>query len=803
MAYKKIEDYKSIKFRSFPSERRENHLTKKEEWYISYLSTMLHRYVTGSGSELKYEWEHLKTLEKYAKGTQGNRKVKEKMLSMQKDGTFKGRVRDIFQTYDILPEMIDVILATNMKSDYKPQSVAVDEMSVKDKNLEISMAKFLIEKNTKDFLNFMSIKVDSQLTDEEIAVFTSADIDILYQTGGIQMQRERDSVSVCNTSMLASSHKEIENLNSFDAITYAMCATRTYWDYNESLPKYRYVDVKNLIIPNSKYNDFRDITYAAELRMMTLSEVISECPDITNQQIEDLVRANHSFNADFSGLESELQAYKDGKNDIFDEYRIAVLDAQWLATDIEVYLQSPTSTGGELYKKVSNDFEIKPKKARQGQKLDRKQYVKRYSAKWVIGSDILLDYGQASNNVYYGPRGARIPKLDFNIVKTGKKSLVDRCRTIVDDINLAIAKLRSAIATLPPAPRMVVYDHALQNIKMGNVLQSPKDLFDGFSQNGILVVNGRDHKGNVVGSNGGKAVEFMTSGLAEDITIFSNEVITKVSMLRQVLGLPEGLDGTAGQKYQLASTMALAASASSNALFPTTSIIGPLYEKTFDNVVTLAQAMCRDKEISIQEIGLSERVVNTFKIAKDFSNYDFRIKILFQPTEAEKEFLINKINEASALYVQSSGTMGITQAEFLMLYKLIKAGLIDEAMMRIARIEKLRQEANIKAQEATIATNSQQQMESNRVAEEEKRKTAAIVEGQKRLSISMEKAMEGINDLQKIVLSSTETENRPVSAVVANPMIDTNKGFVANILDADAQTMQPSVPEEQMQEQPI
>lgn len=801
MQIKKIEDYKYMKYRSFPSERGETHQMKEKDWFLAYCQSILHRYVSGSTVELSYNSKHLIELEKYAKGTQGNRKVKEKLLRYNKEtGKFKGRMKDVFQTLDILPEMIDVILSTNMKSDYKPQSLAVDEDSVKDKNMEISMAKFLVEEKTKEFLKYMGVKVDSPLTDEELSILTGADVEVLYQSGGIKMQRELACVSVCNTAMLHSYHKEIENLNSFDSITYGICATKTYWDYSSNIAAYRYVDIKNLIIPRSKYNDFRDITYAAEVRLITLAEVLRECPDMSSKDLQDLITCNHKFNSDFNAAYSDLEGFIEGNNDIFDEYRVAVVDAEWLATDVEVHLQSTTRNGSELYKKVDPNTKLKPSQERRGQKLENKSYIRKYDAIWVIGTDILLKYGKSTNVKYKGKKNFRIPRLSYSIAKTGKKSIVDRCRTIVDDINLAVCKLRSSIATLPPAPRMVIYDQALQNIKFNGILQKPRDLFDGFSEDGVLVVNGLDSKGRQYTANGGKAVEFMNSGLAEDISIFSNEIIQKINMMRQVIGLPEGLDGTAGQKYQLASTMNLAAAASSNALFPTTSLIGPLFEGTFDKVVSLTQLQCRDSDLTVEEIGLSERVVNVFKIGKDFSNYEFKIRMLFVPTESEREFLLNKLAEASAMYTQTEGKIGISQAEFLMLYKLIKAGLIDEAMMSIARIEGIRTKGNIAAQQAAIQEAAQQAENSARVAEEEKRQSKLVDEAAKRETVTLEQLWKGINDLLKISSTNSKGENGQydVNKAEIEAAINTNKILISNIVDKDQQILNPAPVEEQM-----
>lgn len=796
MAVKKISHYKdSAKYRSFPKDGGELHSKKDKEWAQAYLSSMLHKYTNHFGTELRYNWGHLKELEKYAKGTQGNRKVKEKLLRYNKEtGKFKGRMKDVFQTLDILPEMIDVIISNNMKADYRPQSVAVDEMSVNDKNLEISVAKFLVEEKTKSWLAFMGVKPNTNLTPEEVATFTESQIDVLYNTGGIQLQREKAAVSVCNTAMMQSGHKEIENQNSFDSIAYGICATKSYWDYIENVPKYRYVDPKSLIVPSSKYNDFRDKTYCAEIRMMRISEILSECPDISKDDLRELILSNSEFNGDFIAPMAELELYIEGKNDIFDEYRVAVLDAQWLSSDEERYLQSKTNSGYEIYKKTDKDFRIKKSDERKGKSLDKRTVIRKYEAKWVIGSDIFLSFGLAPNVKYKGSRGARIPVLDYNISKTGAKSIVDRCRTLVDDINLAICKLRSSIASMPPAPRMVIYEHALQNIKFNNILQKPSDLIAGLSEDGVLILNGRDSKGNFINNKG---VEFISSGVAEDITIFSNEIIQKIGMLRQVIGLPEGLDGTAGQKYQLASVMNLAAAASSNALYPTLSLIGPLYEQTFNNAINMTQAMCNHKDISVKEIGMSDNVVKIFKLTKDFSNYEFKIRVYLAPTEAEREMLMQKVSEMNAAYIQSNGVIGCSQAEYFMLYKLIKAGLLDEAMSRIASIEDIRAKANIQIQQATIEANAKQQQESAKMAEQERRDTVSFAESEKRTTKVLEKMAEGIVLMQKTIAEGGSTQGN-INANAASQFMNENKAYVGNITTQDDQILHPEqqVPDE-------
>lgn len=797
MAINKIDDYKSLKHRSFPRDRGQR---KDQEWAIAYLSSMFHRYYTGYQVEHRYESNYLKELEKYALGTQGAKKVKEKLLRQKQDGSFEGLMKNVFQTFDILPEMIDIMMSSNMKADYRPTAVAIDKVSLKDRDMEIGMAKFLVQKDTKDFLGYMSLKVDSVLTEEELAVYTDSDIDVLFKTGGIQMQREKEAIASCNDAMATSRHKEIENQNTFDLITYGITGTKTYIDYSEDNVKYRHVDVKNLIAPKSKYNDFRDASYFAEVRFMRLHEIISECPSIRHDQIKEIIESRMGYNSDYIGMMGEMEGYSLGQNDVFDEFIVPVLDAQWLASDIEVYLQTPVSNGGYMYKEVKKDYALDKKQQKNNSKLDRKKFIKRYDALWVIGTDILLNFGVAKDNVYYGPEGKRIPKLDYTIVKTGKKSLVDRARTPVDDINLNVAKHRSAIASLPPGPGLIIYEHALQNIKFGGKLQTARDLINGLVEGGVLVVNGRDSKGGYIAANGGKAVEPISPFAIQQIAVFTTEIQNKVNQLRQLLGLPEGLDGTSGNPYTGVGQVQLAAAASSNALFPNLSPIGPLYEITFEKVVPKRQILAKRGKNEVRSAEGNGRF-GVLSLSKDFSNYDFAITIRFSPTEEEKMFLLDQINQMAMAFTQSGGTIGCSKAEFFMLYKLIKANLLDEAMHQVARIESLREKSNLQIQQATIQANAQQNNDSIRLNAEAKMEHLQEQYRLERLSGASDAANDTKKDLAKEYLKSYDRENSAIPGQIYDTLVAEANNEVATIeqeAQGNALSQQQQAPPEEM-----
>src|SRR5690606_38041814 len=129
--FKKLAEYKDVKYSSRPSDRIDPKLKKEKDWYISNLSYMINNHVTNRLT-VPYNWgvgqTPFPTLRAYMEGKQGNISVKKKLLleSDEDPGKFKTKLRDVFQVYDVLPEFIDVIRAINQKNEYEVGATAID-----------------------------------------------------------------------------------------------------------------------------------------------------------------------------------------------------------------------------------------------------------------------------------------------------------------------------------------------------------------------------------------------------------------------------------------------------------------------------------------------------------------------------------------------------------------------------------------------------------------------------------------------------------------------------------------------------
>lgn len=796
----KLSQYKDLKYGSFPNDRIDPKKKLDKQWYIANLQSLLHYYVTDK-CDIPFTWGadrySFKTLREYATGKQGNVSVKRKLLKeIGTSGTFKTKLKDVFQTYDIMPEFFDVIRAINQKQEYDITCNAIDDSSLSDKDVERGMIKFLVQKETKDLLNRFQYKPQAQLSMEDLAFMTEADVDILFDAGGVQLQREIAASAACDYSRMISGDKEVENLCNDDLITLGLAAVRDYIDYSTMEVKYAYVDPNSLILPHSKYNDYRDITRIGQIDYLTIAEIKELNPNLTKDQLRDILEENAHLNEKYFAYQNGQEGYYgDYGVDPMDQCRVCVIRGQWLSANYENHLEAKAADGSLIYKPVKFDYKLNSQETKKGAKIDNKRIISKYHAVWIMGTEHLLQYGEVTDKVYYGPNGNKTPRLDYFVVKTGNKSIVERCITHLNDINLYNVKLRISVASLPPAPRMVIQQQMLNNVRLNGIRQAPENLIQAMLEKGYLIVNGTDDHGRPIYQNG-KAVDFLPSGLGEDVTVYSNLINEAINRCRQVIGLPEGLDGTSGNPYQGLGKQQMAAAASSNALFPSIGRLSPLFSPMYDDVVKKWQEVAKNKKIKVKHKPLGEKTYKVLELSKEFSNADFNSQMVFAPNDQQKEYLVGVISEMSQGYSASQGAVGASKAEFIMVYKLIQAGRLDMAMYRIAQIEKRRELANIQQKQRDIEANGEQQRTSAEYAEQQKRMTAEITESEKRKTVLATEAQKRKTALSDAYIKSFERENAPIPSDVYETMMAEADEEIASVFTDENQGQQQPMQQE-------
>lgn len=809
MAYTQLKDFKQPGKFNYPEDNIDPTLKKQKEWYIAVMSAMLNDY-TNNRCEIPFDFKgkyDFDTLKAYMLGQQGTQMLKKRMLREKdmKGGLYKTYIKaENWKTLDVLSERIDVIKSQNQRANNEVSAYCYDFDSIKAKDADKNLLKYLMEEQTQKFLERTGFKPDAPVDTEALGIKTAADVDNFFDGGQYVMWHELAAIAACNDAKEASGYKGIENRVTDDLICYALAGVKAFIDEREGVPKFRYANPKFSIIPFSEYYDFRDATRFAELGEITIAEVSQIAPHLTAKDLCEIAQ-NFAYlpsNADLRDrigyLDPNTIGY--GTNGVYStdnnslmRAKVLILDAQWLSADHETYLKSKDrDTGGNIFKKVKYGYELDKREQKRGDTLQKKTPIKKYEAVWLVGSQILLKYGQAETY------GNKMPKLDYYWAKTGSQSLVERCITHVDDINMAVVKMRHAIATLPPAPRIVIRQSALDGVTLGGQRQTPDDLMQMFVERGILVISDTDDHGNPIFQNG-KAIEYPTTNITEDMNIFMTVIREGIARIGEVLGLPQGLDGSNPQQYTGLGKLEIAAGASSNALYPTLGRLTDIFEPMFNGIVRMRQALAKRKESTVAFNPLGQRNKTIFKLAGLFTTADFNIKLVVGPTDEQKAQLLATLAEQAKAYDATNGIMGVSAAEYLMLYDVVMAGNIKLAMFKMAQIQTQRRSDAAAKQAADQAWNIKSQTASSQTAEEERRKTSTEEERNKQRTAIVTGAETRKNT---IIDGYIKAKGESITlAEIQILMSDAEQDIAAALIPDEEQQM--PMGEEGMQQEPI
>lgn len=708
--YLKPEDYKgqTSKF-SYPTEY-DPKKKQEHEYYKAVCEAMMADYASGNfyTSLNFYNSRTIDELTAYAKGKQGAEKIKQWILGKKKknergEEAYITKQNISWDVYQKLPQLFDQMRSKNMSNEYEVDLYCVDDDSIAAKEGTAGMLKFLLDENTKKFLERSFYKPSVQPNPEELGLENNEDVDMYIDNGGFTLEWEMAAIAACKKTKIVSNYNMLQD-DIFDDLLInpeGITGVKVEIDESTQTPIIRKLNMRNAVIPFSNKKDFSDIVRGGEIRQMTLADVRKECPWMTPAQLRVIAKDFAWMNPDYSTYMNRTNGYgafmQDRNNEMMgyasdpvNRVKILVADFQWLSTDCETRLMNTYPNGGFLYKEVDYGYKPDKKSVDKGDRVIQKKVIKKYYAKWIIGTDYFLDKGVDTNNVYYGEEGNLTPRLDYFFVRTGNSSMIERCIAICDDINLILIKHRNAWATLPAAPAMAIQKQLVENVMLNGAKQSPMDLIQGLIERGIFYYDALDTHGDPKYINGGqKPIEYMDlSKMAAMLAVCSNEMLVKVNELKEVLGLQGGSDGGAVNPYQGLGQTRLAFEAANASLLPTFKAYHYLFKGMFTHVIKKWQVVASGKKTKIRANSLGVKNMRVIELGKAFCNADFNIGINIAATIEEKQALLAEIAQLKSLGASTGGKQGLTVSEYLFLYEKIMSGNIKEAMYVQARIDK-------------------------------------------------------------------------------------------------------------------
>lgn len=736
--------YKGSNSFSFPDEDVLTQSQRKDKQYFSSCcSAIISRFINNQCSFPYNAWTGQRSfaeLRAYRTGQNDPNKYKGWLLGRGVDEVSKGIGQATGNTGDkrkvkqniswdvlqILPEKMDVVMGFFQKINYDVDISAIDYQSLIGKKTAVAMAKM----HADERMTFMQQQVNEAAGREVLkdkdpsqlpggAKFSSPkEVDIAAQVGVFFLEQEAAMQVLLSKSNEESVSDEINDLCKNDLLTLSIAGKRIYSNQNTNIILEDYVDPAMAMIPSSVYKDYRDITWGGEIKKYSIGRLRKEL-DIPEEELIKIAKSYASPNSGgvqnfYYNMQRERNNSDFGIN-MIDQIEVDVADCAWFGYKDSAITSIVREKEGNLaVNEVESDYKLTPKDERKGKKLNTFRGRTVYKAKVIMGTSHVFDYGEESDIAYTrDSKGKKEPIFPYVFSRTGNISLVERCIGFVDDANLSNYKLRVARMKMPAPPNLFIDKSMLENVVIDGVTWSPMKLMRLLQDEGFLIGDSKNQFGKNDGAS--KPVNPIGTDVIGQLLAWRQDRQDSIQMIENVTGINAYFSSQTPDRKEAVGVVNTLIQGAQNSFTP----IIKGYERLFTagekvkikkwQVVASYMDEEQRKRLSIN------RALKIVKIGTDFQDYDFDLKVHAAITEQERADMIQDIKEMRNIRRQA-GSGGINEADYMLLYNMVKSGKLIQAQLALSNIIESRNKEDQAKQQELVQQNAQAQQQSNQQA---------------------------------------------------------------------------------------
>lgn len=429
--------------------------------------------------------------------------------------------------------------------------------------------------------------------------------------------------------------RAIYNNNNYEAIRYQWDAS--LFDYGAAVVKddaegdnvtLRVCELADMVLPYSRYWDFRDMTYAGEVRTIPVSALVAMSDgQLKKEEIQTLYENGNSLDSDW---------YSKGDYGNFDEWygraTVSVLDLEMLSTDTKKALEWRDGRGNLQYR----DAKGERKKDWKEEKAVHIQNV--YRVKWVIGTDICFDYGRQFN-IKRDSKNEAKARLSYHVVagsidEMAPYSRMEAMMDLIDEYVTLTVKLRDALYKVIGSSYDINLD-ALEDVDLGNGKQklTPQDNLTNWIRNKVILSRSRSVNGQIKSEK--PAITFLQAGIGNEIAEFANRRREIKQELNEVIGYNPAVDATSIDPKTLNGANMAMMQGTNNALTDLFFADKQLMKATAESVLIRAQDLIRAGRGKALMSIVGADSVRRIGDAPALDKYNFGIVIEDEPTPEE------------------------------------------------------------------------------------------------------------------------------------------------------------------------
>lgn len=646
--------------------------------------------------------------------------------------------------FPAMPKQLNVVGAILAKSRYGVGFVPQDVMATDRKNKWFAQMKARMEVREEIARNYAqeadgiarSLGVDRQ-PDEPI------------DSEELEMQRLflwKDVVATEWTKAVAAVnlYNRVEDMRlewHKNLIYYGVGGYKNFIDRN-GIIRARAADPKCIVVSWCKNRDFSDAKYIGERVQMSMEDFAKENSEMDEKH---LLQVANTYAAASGGYASTWDGAKTRKLD--------VLDVEWRTTRVDDYDTTPT--------KYNNPAISKSKKA-SGPNVLSVEKVVWHRAKWVVGSDILWDWGVCPYMLHEkGNLSEFQPSYYFFAPMMSDmriQSIGQLVQPILNQVQISWLKLQKAIADY--RSRGIWIDFTpLDNISFGKggAALKPEEVVELYLQKNI----GLFRSNTTFDPNGKQNPPPFHIGEGtgmEDVLAWHNALQFQIQALKDAIGLNDYTDASTPDARSLGATVQTAQESTNNALYGIMDAEARIMKRLSESTVIRLYDMKDMGTLDAMAPAIGEGSVEFLKSNPNGSPLDWNIDIRRLPLAEDKRMLIE---DAKAL----AGN-GMIEYEDIVLIETMD-NLQDARHLLAYRTKKRKQEQeqqSLRLQEQ----NAQVQAQSAIAIEQERQKTVAaeneakikVAEIQAAAMVEVAKINAGASTTGNIIKAGSQAQNK-------------------------------------------
>ena len=696
-------------------EDRKDYLSLAKYVYGLYCSQSLHMYP----GAVNMRGRSLGELRKYALCAQETEKYKTQITRDMTDGSDPELSKKFnYQNISWEPVMVmdkfrNIVVSKLTAPEFDTSVIATDTYSNAERQREIALDRI----NSSRQMMALSQQAGIPSGVSPMVQALDGDVDTAVAIGAYLLPIEAQMQDAIRVTMDANSWSVIKKQVAEDIHDYNMTALRIDFEEEEGCMHLKYIDPAGLILPASKYEDCRDVPFIGYLEHAQIGHVREELLEGGEYSEKDIYKLAKTYGSYYPNIPRRNSIPTESFSDTIFRQDYAANRGHQIYDPFTILIM-------HLYKICCIEVD--------GKNI---QVVKKL--KWVVNTDIVYEYGIDGSIAREGKPGSKKARLPIVAWAGHGPSVVEKCIAAIDDLNIAVLKLRALINNLPAGERRTINLSLLRNtVNIGDKNYSMLDMLAVEQMSGTLIIEGRGEFDDMdVRASNQNPVTPNNSTVSGDIILYESHINRAMAIIRDNTGINEVADGTTQTRDLLIGVMDGMQQISNASLNTYFSGIQSMFFNTTKTIGYKYQTAVLNGDIQLTSIRHTATGLHAVNLTKDISYRD--IEFLAIPSMSDED-----INLTMQMVVARVQQNELSQADMTVIITMLRARNIKMASLYMAKAIQINKERQSKEAQANIMAQAQSQAELSKVQEEEKRKTIQFKEEEIRKTKVLEQQLE-------------------------------------------------------------